>query len=170
MSGPIHLVRRFLGTLSPRPLDPADDAWVRVVLQPAEFALWDQLSLADRKHAAGVAREVSASLDGPAPAVLAAALLHDVGKIDAGLGTPGRVVATLVAAVVGRDRATGWVGDGPRGRIARYLRHDRIGGDLLAAAGSDAVVVTWAREHHLAPSGWTLDADVAAALAAADDD
>lgn len=166
----MHLVRRFLGSLSPRPIDPADDRWVRSILGAGEIVLWDRMPLADRKHAAGVAREVDAALDAPAAPVLAAALLHDVGKIDSGLGTFGRVVATLVALVVGRDRAAAWTTPGWRGRIARYLRHDRIGAELLTRAGADPLTVTWAREHHLDRRRWTLDDDVARALAAADDD
>ncbi|WP_436796114.1 hypothetical protein [Actinospongicola halichondriae] len=170
MSGPIHLARRFFGALSPRPLDPADDAWVHGILNPGEAGLWERMSLADRKHAAGVAREVAATLEDPGPGVLAAALLHDVGKVESRLGTVARAVATVVAAVVGRGRATGWGGDGLRGRVSGYLRHDEIGADLLAAAGSEPVTVTWAREHHLDPGRWTLDPVVATALAAADDD
>lgn len=170
MSGPIHLVRRFLGSLSPRPLDPDDDRWVRGILGSGESALWDRMPLADRKHAAGVAREVAADLGAPDRAVLAAALLHDVGKIDAGLGTFGRVVATMCSMAVGREKASRWTGSGPRGRIGRYLRHDQIGAELLARAGADPLTVSWAREHHLDPARWSLDADVARALSAADDD
>lgn len=170
MSGPLHLVRRFFGSLSPRPLAPADDAWVGEVLGDGERDLWNRMPLADRKHAAGVAREVAQMLDDPSRAVLAAALLHDVGKIESGLGTFGRVLATVVGAAVGRDRAAAWPGDGLRGRIAAYLRHDRVGGELLALAGADPVTITWAREHHHPADRWTLDPLVAGALAAADDD
>jgi hypothetical protein len=170
VSGPLHLARRFLGSLSPRPLDPEDDAWVRRVLRPGERALWDRMPLADRKHAAGVAREVDRTLEDATAPVLAAALLHDVGKIQSGLGTFGRVVATLVAAAVGRDRAAAWSGGGPRGRIGSYLRHDRLGAELLGDAGADDLTVTWAREHHLPRDRWTLGTGVADALAAADDD
>lgn len=101
-------------------------------------------------------------LGGAERAVLAAALLHDVGKVDAGLGVLGRTVATVVGVVAGHDRAGG--------RIARYLAHDRIGAALLEDAGSDPLTVTWAREHHLRPERWTLPDRVTAALAAADDD
>ena len=157
-----HLARRFLGSLSPRPLDPDDDAWVRRCLLPGEQDLWDRMSTPDRKHAAGVAREVDRALDGAPRAVLAAALLHDVGKVDSGFGTFARVGATLYGVVAGRGRA--------RGRLARYFRHDAIGAELLQRAGSDPVTVTWAREHHLPPERWSLPAEVADALAAADDD
>lgn len=171
MSGPIHLARRFLGSLSPRPLAPVDDDWVRTKLSPGELALWERMSLADRKHAAGVAREVDRGLHGADRPVVAAALLHDVGKIESGLGTGGRVVATVVGRVADRSRLDTWSDRaGLTGRVGRYLRHDAIGARLLDDAGAAPETVTWAREHHLAREQWTLPADVADALAAADDD
>ena len=85
--------------------------------------MWDRLSTPDRRHAVGVARDVVARLDGGATRpVVAAALLHDAGKLDSKLGTFARVGATLWAGAHGRERAaTG------AGRVARYLRHDTIG-------------------------------------------
>ena len=119
----------------------------------------------DRRHALAVARDVARRLGSLATRpVLAAALLHDVGKIDAGLGTFARVPAT-VAGLVNRQRLG--AGDG---RVARYLRHDAIGAALLADAGADWLTVAWAREHHLPPERWTVPAEVGAALKAADDD
>lgn len=171
MAGPVHLARRFLGSLSPRPLDPADHRWVHEVLLPGEAELWSRMSLADRKHAAGVAREVRRLLPDADRPVLAAALLHDVGKVDSGLGTVGRVLATVAAAALGRVRVASWHdAGGVRGRIGRYLRHDSIGARMLSDAGSASLTVTWAREHHLPATAWTLDDEVASALAAADDD
>lgn len=169
MSGPLHLARRFLGSLSPRPLAAADHAWVRETLGAGERQLWDRMPLADRKHAAGVAREVDQRLDHAAPAVLAAALLHDVGKIESGLGTFGRVVATVVAGVVGRERASAWT-QGWRGRVGAYLRHPEIGAGLLEAHGADPLTVTWAAEHHRPRERWSVPRTVADALHAADDD
>lgn len=171
MSGPLHLARRFLGSLSPRPVDPDDERWVREHLSAGEVDLWDRMPRADRKHAAGVARDVDRRLAGAERAVLAAALLHDVGKIDSGLGTVGRAVATVVGAVVDRARLEEWRrAPGLRGRIGRYRHHDGIGAGLLEGAGSADTTVTWAREHHLPANRWTLPDEIAAALAAADDD
>jgi hypothetical protein len=97
--------------------------------------------------------------------VLAAALLHDVGKTRVGLRTPGRVVATLAGMARGRERMAAG-----EGRIARYLRHDAIGAALLEEAGSDPLTVAWTREHHSPEDSWTVDPAVGAALKAADDD
>jgi hypothetical protein len=141
-------------------------------LLPQEGELWRRMSGADRRHAVGVAREVERALGVEATRpVLAAALLHDVGKVEARLGTYGRVVATLSGKVAGRDHARGWMGKrGFTRRVGLYLLHDRIGGDLLEIAGSDPLTVAWAREHHLPPEGWTVPEPLAQALKSADDD
>jgi len=121
-------------------------------------------------------RQVEAALAGGPHADdsrwLACALLHDIGKLAAGLGIPGRVLATLVG------RATdGAVGDweeyqGLRRRIALYLRHPEFGADMIQLAGGRVEVAHWARAHHdrarLDPS--LLPASVVSALVAADND
>ena len=141
-------------------------------LLPGELALWRRMSGPDRRHAVGVAERVERALGHQATRpVLAAALLHDVGKVESGLGTYGRVVATLSAKVAGHDMATTWRKQrGVARRVGLYLHHDQLGGDLLELAGSDPLTVTWTREHHLAESDWTLEPAIASALKAADDD
>jgi hypothetical protein len=163
-----HLAGRWAGSLRPGGPPPDEEAWARSLCLPGEVALWTRMSGPDRRHAVGVAHRTAEALggdDGAGRPVLAAALLHDVGKIDAGLGTGGRVAATLVAMAVGRSRVAAW-----SGRMGRYVRHDQLGGSLLLAAGSDPLTVAWAREHHLPPADWTLPRLVADALKAADDD
>ena len=44
----------------------------------------------------------------PADPVVAAALLHDVGKIESGIGTWARAAVTIVAMVIGRGRVAAW--------------------------------------------------------------
>lgn len=158
-----HLARRFFGALDPRGADPEGEAWARDHLLPGEVELWERQSGPDRRHAVGVARDVVAVL-GPAAGrpVVAAALLHDVGKVEAGLGTLSRVPATLLGMLFGRER---W-----RGRLGTYLRHDVVGADLLRQAGAAPLTVTWAAEHHLPPERWTVPPDVARALKEADGD
>jgi hypothetical protein len=148
-----HLVRRFLGSLKPGGPPPADEAWARDVLLAGERPLWARMSGPDRRHAVGVARRTETAVGSRATRpVVAAALLHDVGKVEAGLGTFARVGATLLAGAVGRERLSH-----RSGRLGRYLRHAVLGADLLVAAGSDPLTRTWAREHHLPPDRWTVD-------------
>ena len=159
----MHLVRRFFASLRPGPPPPADEAWARAFLLPSESALWSRMSKPDRRHCIAVARATSRVLGAAAErSVVAAALLHDVGKVKSGLGTLTRVGATVAGTLVGRDRFHGRIGD--------YLHHDELGAHMLEVAGSDPLTVTWAREHHLPPERWSLDPTVAAALKSADDD
>jgi hypothetical protein len=172
---PWHLATRFFGALSPAGPAATEEAWALDQLLPGEIVLWRQMSGPDRRHGVGVAREVARLLDdgGPPPtrAVLAGALLHDVGKVQSGLGTFARVGVTLAALALGRDRLTD---DGPRGRrraqVRDYLTHDRLGGQLLRGAGSDSFTVSWAEQHHRDPTRWTVDARLGRALKAADGD
>jgi len=166
------LARRFFGSLRPGGPSAADDEWAESKLLASEVALWRRMSGADRRHAVGVAREVERSLGVEATRpVLAAALLHDVGKIESGLGVYGRVVATLSGLMAGRDTAKEWTRSrGFTRRAGLYLLHPDLGGDLLGMAGSDPLTETWAREHHRSPSSWTIDPHIAEALKAADDD
>ena len=128
-------------------------------LLPGEQALWARMSAPDRRHAVGVARQVALTLGSSAERpVLAAALLHDVGKVDSDLSTVARAFATVVNRQAGNSR------------FARYRRHDLIGADLLISAGSDPLTVAWAREHHRSSDRWTLPARLSSALKAADDD
>jgi hypothetical protein len=166
-----HLGRRFVSSLSSADPPADDEAWALSRCLPGEQLLWHQMPAPDRRHAIGVARRTESLLGRPDRAVLAAALLHDVGKIEAGLGTFGRVGATVVGAGMGRARAAGWAGlPGPMGQVCRYLSHDVRGAALLAVAGSDPLTVAWAREHHRPASRWTVPVPIGEALKAADDD
>jgi hypothetical protein len=167
-----HLVRRFFGSLRPGGPGAAAEAWVAERLLPGELDLWKQMSRPDRRHAHGVARRVERALGAEAThPVLAAALLHDVGKTDSRLRTYGRVVATLSAAVAGRDMARVWRNQtGFIRRVGLYLLHPEIGAERLELAGSDPLTVAWAREHHLPEDEWSIPRHLGDALKEADDD
>ena len=178
-----HLAGRFFGALSPAGPSSNDEAWALGSLLEGEQVLWRRMSGPDRRHAVGVAREAVRLLGPEIPSreVVAAALLHDVGKVESGLGTFARVGVTLAAMAAGRDRLLTWTGSSPsgperqkslswRGRVGMYLTHDRLGAELLERAGSNELTSTWAREHHLSPARWTVDSRVAGALKAADGD
>jgi hypothetical protein len=169
---PVHLARRFFGSLRPGGPGAEAEAWVAGVLSDAELELWRQMSGPDRRHSYQVARDVERSLGHEAgPPVLAAALLHDIGKLDAGLRTYGRVIATLSGAIAGHDMADLWATrDGFTRKVGLYLLHPRSGGDRLELAGSDPLTVAWTREHHLPEDQWTVPKDVAMVLKSCDDD
>jgi hypothetical protein len=124
---PHHLVARFFVSLSKRAPDRQEEAWAESLLLPREIALWRRMSNVDRRHSAKVARRFVAARPGATRAEVAGALLHDVGKIECGLGTWGRVVASVVG---GRTR-----------RFRIYHDHERIGSQLAADAGSDPATV-----------------------------
>ncbi|HEU5300619.1 MAG TPA: hypothetical protein VFW06_00115 [Acidimicrobiia bacterium] len=173
-----HLAKRFVGALVPGGPSHSDEAWVKSVLPPALFAEWRSMPGHDRRHSIGVARRTRDGLRGVAdmaddPEWVAAALVHDVGKLDAGLGVPGRVVATLTRGVLGQERTDRWVERrGVRLRFARYFRHGALGADRIRAAGGSEATARWAAAHH-DPSRWAetgIPPAVMAALDAADDD
>jgi len=174
-----HLSGRFFAAVLPFGPKPADESWALEQLLGGERELWKRMSGPDRRHAVGVAHDTIRLL-GPDPVgrdVIAAALLHDVGKVESSFGTFARVGITFAALAVGRSRLLRWAGEpsgredpSPRARVGQYLTHDRVGALLLEGAGSGVLTVSWAAEHHLAPDRWTIDATIGAALKAADGD
>ena len=171
MGGAAHLVKRFFGSV---PIGPSagDQAWVLEQLLEGERDVWRKMGRADRRHAAGVARRVEVALGHEATRpVLAAALLHDCGKTVSGLGTYGRVIATLSGKMAGLDQAVAWTETtGFTRRVGLYLEHPRLGAELLGLAGSAPLTVAWTAEHHLPPERWTVPVEIAQVLKDADDD
>jgi response regulator RpfG family c-di-GMP phosphodiesterase len=127
MSSLVHLVRRFVTSLSRQPPSASETAWALGQLLKSEAELWQQMTVQDRRHSILVARRfLECAPDASRPEV-AAALLHDIGKLASGLGTLSRVAATIV---------------GPRtNRFEKYHDHERLGAEMLAAVGSATVTV-----------------------------
>ncbi|MGH8985825.1 MAG: HD domain-containing protein [Acidimicrobiia bacterium] len=163
----LHLARRFVRALWPGPPRETDVAWVGSILTPAELSLWRRLPNHDRRYSIRVARNVERALAGTGyddPRWQAVALLHDVGKLDTGLGVASRALATVAGAVRPSARQSD-------GRVGRYLRHDELGEAMLRAAGGREEAAAWAGAHHRRER-WEdsgLPGPVAEALAAADD-
>jgi HD domain len=161
-----HLTRRFFTSLRARRLDDADIAFVRLHLTPPERPVWETLGPADRAESVAVARRTAQAIGIDVESRwLAAALLHDVGKVDAGLGTFGRAWATAVAGLLSHGRARRMPN-----RIGRYIGHDDCGESVLTAAGARPEVAAWAGAHHR-PERYRatgIPLEVCRALAAAD--
>jgi hypothetical protein len=122
-----HLAKRFLGSLSTAPPAAEDEAWAMTHLTNAEAELWSRMAVQDRRHSIEVARRFAELRPDATQGEMAGALLHDAGKRQAGLGTFGRVVATIV---------------GPRTtRFREYHDHELIGAEWAALADADAATV-----------------------------
>jgi hypothetical protein len=167
----VHRARRFFASLVSSVPPPQDEDWARGWLSVDEQRLFARMRPGDRHHGIAVARAVEAHTDGtPERWVMAAALLHDVGKTVPDLGTYGRVVATLSGWVGGADMAEHWADTtGFTRKVGLYLMYPRLGADLLTMAASDERVVAWSREHHMAEEDWTVPLEAGRLLAAADD-
>ena len=141
-----HLVKRFTSSWSRKDVTEDELGMVRSVLTASEFNLWNQFSIADRRHSIDVAQRFAVMLPGASREQRAGVLLHDIGKIQSNLSTLMRVCATLV---------------GPRTKRFRlYHQHEEIGITMLRHAGSHADVIAVLNQ--------TCNAEVAAAFRSAD--
>ena len=168
-----HLSKRFFGSLRPGGPPSDDVAWARSQMLPGEREIWQQMSNADKRHSIAVARRVERALGHEAGRpVLAAALLHDCGKIDADLGAYGRVVATLSRVDRGEVSSGGLdssrAASPARSGCTRVTpRSERIASPSPAATPSRS---RGPREHHQPEETWTIPHHLAIALKEADDD
>jgi hypothetical protein len=133
-------------------------------LTPAEQRLFHSMDLRDHRHALDVFRVLKSGGQRD-PSLLAAALLHDVGKGPIKLWQ--RVAFVLLRAVspgllrrLARADDPGW-----RGALARTLDHAERGAALAEEAGSTAETVRLIRLHR-SPAG---DDPALALLQAADE-
>ena len=128
MSKITHLAKRFVLSLVPSQVQEVERQWVQSVLTTSEFDLWSKMVAQDRQHSVLVGRRFIKYRPTSSPAEIAGALLHDVGKTAAHLGTLARVVATLV---------------GPRTiRFRQYHDHEAIGAAMLQSIGSSELTVS----------------------------
>ena len=122
-----HLAKRFVLSLVPSQVQEIERQWVHSVLTPSEFDLWNKMMTQDRQHSVLVGRRFVRFRPTSSVAEISGALLHDVGKSAAHLGTLARVVATLV---------------GPRtSRFRQYHEHEAIGAAMLRSIGSDEITI-----------------------------
>ncbi|HEX9642516.1 MAG TPA: HD domain-containing protein [Acidimicrobiia bacterium] len=131
-----HLVRRFFGYLRARPLAPREQHEVRDALGDGLAPLFFAQHPADQRHGVEMAARVAAALPQRDDAFVAA-LVHDVGKVAAGLGPVRRSLATLLDLLHVPMPV----------RYRRYRDHGAVGAELLDAAGAPPLAVAFARDH-----------------------
>ena len=124
----MHLVRRAISSFSNA--TPEVSSQIRQALLPAELALWSTMPGRDQRHSMDVFHRFLLLHPEATRAQSAAALLHDVGKVQSGLGWSLRIVATVI---------------GPRTRRFRlYHLHEVLGAEMLSSI-SEAETVALVR-------------------------
>jgi hypothetical protein len=124
----LHLVKRAVSSFSNA--TPEISSAFSSFLLPDELKLWSAMPGRDQRHSIEVLKRFLVLYPEAKRAQGAAALLHDVGKVQSGLGWFGRIVATVV---------------GPRTKRFRlYHLHEELGAEMLRGI-SDAETVALVR-------------------------
>ncbi len=131
---------------------PVDVAYAARYLDPALLGLFRRMPRAEQHHGIAICRALEAQghLD---PDVLVAALLHDVGKIQAPPRLWDRVIAVLGEHFTPRWAARWSVGE-PRGLRRGFVvrrMHPAWGAALAEQAGAPPRAVALIRRHHEPP-------------------
>jgi hypothetical protein len=128
-------------------LTPDEVRRARSLLGPAELLRFAALQGRERRHAMDIVRYLEARA-APSADLLAAALLHNVGK--GSLHLHERVAYTLLRLLAPGllERIVAPDGFGFRRAMAAQREHPRRGAELLAAVGVRPRVVELVRRHH----------------------
>lgn len=127
---------------------PVDDTLAREHLTPALYALYRRMRRSERQHSL---RVLSDLLDQghTDPDLLAAALLHDVGKTRAPFSIPEKVIVVLVKAFASRlyRRWSSGPSRGWRRPFVVSAQHPTWSARMVAEAGGSPRIVELIRRH-----------------------
>lgn len=142
----LHLVRRAVSSWRNTALSDVEVCDAASILNAGEYKMWLMMQPRDCRHSLVVLSRFIQFFPSATREEMAAALLHDVGKIESDLGWAMRIIATIV---------------GPRGkRFSSYHDHEELGAGLLADISHQRTVDLVAGR---------VDDDVSSALQMADD-
>ena len=139
--------RQFWNRVRSKPISSGARTEILSILEPLEVELFDGLSPAEQDHAYRVMKEVRS--DTADRDVLAAALLHDVGKTRAPTTLYERSFAVIVSALM-PNIASQFSQDSPRGWRRPFIvkaQHAAWGAELAEKAGSSSNTVSLIRRH-----------------------
>ncbi|HET6443461.1 MAG TPA: HD domain-containing protein [candidate division Zixibacteria bacterium] len=126
---------------------------VAAILNPNEMDLFQRMPPADKHHCYRVMRTIKGTGHSENE-LLAAAILHDVGKTEAQTtwwDRPLVVLAEVIAPAAAEKWANG-SGQGLSRPFKTKAMHAEWGADLAVEAGSAALTVELIRRHHPAPA------------------
>ncbi len=144
------------------PWRPVDDALAAQHLAPVLHQLFLTMSKNDRQHHLRVYKRLCAA-GHISPALLTAALLHDIGKTRYRFGIPERILAVAVKTLLpakfaqwSKGEAMGW-----RRALVVSARHPEWGAEIVGQVCDDVLVLTLIRLHQTpladVPTGQTRD-------------
>lgn len=143
-----YRARQLWRNVTARELLPEELEVIGKTLSGPEFALFLRYEITDQRHCYGVMRTLQEA-GHDSPELLAAALLHDVGKTEVALSSVDRIVGTI-AEKSWRGSLERWGHDLPMGWRRPFsvrVQHAEWGAQLAERAGSDARVVCLIRRH-----------------------
>lgn len=144
---PAYRVQQFMLAFNP-PAQAVETAMVSPYLAPAQLALFRQLQRSEQWHACLMLNKLLDQGETDRD-LLAAALLHDIGKILYPLKTWERVLIVIMKRSFPR-LVEGWGQGSPQGLVKPFVvacQHARWGADLAEKAGASALTVGLVRQH-----------------------
>ncbi|GAB4547973.1 MAG: hypothetical protein Kow0063_42820 [Anaerolineae bacterium] len=145
-----------------------------VLATPAQRALFYRMPVADQRHGVALLRALRAQ-GYEHPALMQAALLHDVAKSGAGITVFHRVAVVLLQAFrpawlarLARDAERSWW----RRPFARYIEHPAVGARWAEESGCQPMAVSLIRRHQspVSPSSGATEDQLLRLLQAADEE
>lgn len=149
----LYRVRQFVSALTAR-LSEQNLSLAADVLTPGQLLLFRSLPPQDQAHALRVFADLQRQGEHD-PLLLAAALLHDVGKVRCPLTVWEQVLVVLVGRLTpgllarwGRSQPRGW-----RRAFVVAVQHPSWGADVLAQVGAPRRLIELVRHHQDEPGG-----------------
>jgi hypothetical protein len=150
---PFYRIWQFLQAVTARPLDTKVKKEIKGLLNPLQQRLFDRLSPGEQQHSYRVMSALH-SAGQEQPDLLAAALLHDVGKTFIRRAWWDRVIVVLGQALL-PGKAAQWSAGEARGWTRPFVvkaHHAEWGAAVVEAAESSPRTVTLIRRHHDDPA------------------
>ncbi len=148
MTSKVMRVRQLVRSLKAAPLSQAEQSYVKLLLNPAQVGLFFRLPIYEQRHALNVCRTLAASGFGPNLALLQAALLHDLGKLDLQTGRTipiwAKCANVVLSAVGGPKLITRLASPNPKSWCYPFylqIGHEERSAELAQAAGSAEEVI-----------------------------